>query len=198
VIDRKLTKADRGNAKKCGAIFAAGMFRDPDTAFWIRSNKLYNVTEDMLAHLLTEVYSLGLDSGRAICAEEPITVSNPATDPQIAAILRWATAVKDEPNADGLSAANVIGLVGRVAQAQRECSKAKEMLGSALAVIESFRPLADAARAHLGAGLSPSSGDALRHAVDGVADMLADADATAAASRPAVRPRNATPPGDAT
>jgi hypothetical protein len=64
----------------------------------------------------------------------------------------------------------------RVYQLEQHAEKVHELLGTALGVIESFRPLADAARAHL------ATGDALRLAVAGIADMLADADASAAAS----------------
>ena len=64
----------------------------------------------------------------------------------------------------------------RVYQLEQHAEKVHELLGTALGVIESFRPLADAARAHL------ATGEALRLAVAGIGDMLADADAAAATS----------------
>lgn len=73
-------------------------------------------------------------------------------------------------------------------------NKQRDMLGSALRVIESFRPLADAARAlmeypvpaHQCPGFDcatcPPRGD-LERAIESIADMLADADAEAGVSQ---------------
>ena len=61
----KLTPADRTDAKKCAARFAAGLFRHAETAPWIHDGKI-QLTEGMLAHVLTEVYAIALDAGRAV------------------------------------------------------------------------------------------------------------------------------------
>ena len=60
----KLTKADRGNARKCAERFAHGFFHGPTPAPWIRDGKMSGVTKDMLTHLLAEVYSVAYDAGK--------------------------------------------------------------------------------------------------------------------------------------
>ncbi len=60
----KLTKADRGNARKCAARFSHGFFHPPASSPWLRDGKMSGVTEDMLTHLLAEVYSVAYDSGK--------------------------------------------------------------------------------------------------------------------------------------
>ncbi len=61
-----LTKDDRSNAMRCAARFAHGMYHGPGKQPWVRDGKMTGVTEDMLTHLLAEVYSIGFDSGRAV------------------------------------------------------------------------------------------------------------------------------------
>lgn len=60
----KLTKADRGNSKRCAARFAHGFFHSPTPSPWLRDGKMLGVTEDMLTHLLAEVYSVAYDAGK--------------------------------------------------------------------------------------------------------------------------------------
>ena len=60
----KLTKADRSNAKRCGARFAHGFFHPTAPSPWLRDGKMSGVTEDMLTHLLAEVYSVAYDAGK--------------------------------------------------------------------------------------------------------------------------------------
>lgn len=58
-----LTKADRGDSRRCAARFSHGFFHGPTPAPWIRDGKMTGVTEDMLTHLLAEVYSVAYESG---------------------------------------------------------------------------------------------------------------------------------------
>ena len=60
----KLTEADRGDARKCAAKFAHGFFHGPATDPWIRNGKMSGVTEEMLTHLLTHVWSIAYDAGK--------------------------------------------------------------------------------------------------------------------------------------
>jgi hypothetical protein len=68
-----LTKADRSDAKRCGARFAHGMYHGPGKQPWVRDGKMVGVTETMLGRLLAEVYSVAYDAGVADTREAIVT-----------------------------------------------------------------------------------------------------------------------------
>jgi hypothetical protein len=61
----KLTIEDRTNPQRCAERFAHGIFHGPGSSQYVRGDVI-PMTEDMLSHLLVEVYSTGFDAGVAV------------------------------------------------------------------------------------------------------------------------------------